>query len=1018
MYSKILITTTDSETHNVILAVSKKFPIGLGKLIITGTGGLNFEEKRDIIVYDNCHVILVQTSSSTYRPHDTMEIRVVVTNENLIPIEYGELIVEIYDAVFKLVGEFPNVPIHSGLTKVLRYPLAEHVNVGTWLVSATIGNTTSSIEVIVSCPLIPSFDVNAIFQRFLLRIDETLRGVIKINDDHNEPIFGRAIIAIAGRIELNYDLLSLFNIDITKAIYIQVYIQVTDLISGQDRIIHYMIPIFTHDILYDIRPLEFEIGVKNEFQIIAKRPDGKPIEMKNIIVTGTMIMDDEYGKKHVEEVVEIKDFCKRDRNDIGFFNLEIPKNCIGVLMAITSLGEDGKMRHYRIHAPYYGLFNFNSHALPFMPKRRRHGAKLSIELLPSTVAPFNTNDTDVNVPVISSPDSTVGRTSNFYIQLIPSKSVENFERLLMSYVIMTNGRITFTGKFYAKSIKECPTTPLCSIKSEEEKPLVCVFKGILPILITLDMMPYSTLLVYTFQPTFDFYVVESYRFSVADLFQSSLKLNATIVPFMPTEKIIENDSFMKEMNVKPIYISNKIQEKTRVELSFTGVPGSTVGLNVFEYDASYTGRDLIRKMIFGVNSSSYDLSVVEGDDIYITSNMEQFYDDEQIRRSILSSSYKFGTSLWFNKMNSKLYNISQEAFTFMRSGLTIISDFEWLRIPKDIEYENLSKLFWKFDEKLTMFMNGYTFNIRDEARQLLEEYIIQADLSMIPPSITLKDQSHMSYYRSVFFNTSDIKSEGIDKVLLPRIKPYSIWLATGIALNKKSGLSIAQPIYLPNNTGLFVLGNCPKQVNIDEHALLTYGINNYLGKDLTNVMLRIRTSSDFELFEESKPEHVVSSIDKNYTLTIPLLKSFGVETPTAFNYFIKRYTTETNTLVGIDSVIVCLYRLLGLRHYLREIMQTELPIFDMAADNIGKAYQTLQLYNNNDGSYSFISDKGTQYSSLYLTSLAFGAMISPMMSFRDNVTLNRTLNWILSHQEEDGSFNDNDPFFSSLRILC
>ncbi|CAF3433470.1 unnamed protein product [Rotaria sp. Silwood1] len=495
-------------------------------------------------------------------------------------------------------------------------------------------------------------------------------------------------------------------------------------------------------------------------------------------------------------------------------------------------------------------------------------------------------------------------------------------------------------------------------------------------------------------------------------------------------------------------------------------------------------------MISVVNSSSYDLSVVEGDDIYITSNMEQFYDDEQIRRPILSSSYKFGTSLWFNKMNSKLYNISQEAFTFMRSGLTIIFDFEWLRIPKDIEYENLSKLFWKFDEKLTMFMNGYTFNIRDEARQLLEEYIIQADLSMIPPSITLKDQSHMSYYRSVFFNTSDIKSEGIDKVLLPRIKPYSIWLATGIALNKKSGSSIAQPIYLPNNTGLFVLGNCPKQVNIDEHALLTYGINNYLGKDLTNVMLRIRTSSDFELFEESKPEHVVSSIDKNYTLTIPLLKSFGVETrhmvfvpkrtgiiqiiievesefggdyeiltifvnessierkqlsvhlfdlinekkiyspivekitptstlcsvqfyvsATAFNYLIKRYTIETNTLVGIDSAIVCLYRLLGLRHYLREIMQTELPIFDMAADNIGKAYQTLQLYNNNDGSYSFISDKGTQYSSLYLTSLAFGAMISLMMPFRDNVTLNRTLNWILSHQAEDGSFNDNDPFF-------
>jgi len=42
----------------------------------------------------------------------------------------------------------------------------------------------------------PSFDLKAIFQRFFLRTDKTLRGVIKINDDHNEPVFGRAMIAI------------------------------------------------------------------------------------------------------------------------------------------------------------------------------------------------------------------------------------------------------------------------------------------------------------------------------------------------------------------------------------------------------------------------------------------------------------------------------------------------------------------------------------------------------------------------------------------------------------------------------------------------------------------------------------------------------------------------------------------------------------------------------------------------------------------------------------------------------
>ena len=91
---------------------------------------------------------------------------------------------------------------------------------------------------------------------------------------------------------------------------------------------------------------------------------------------------------------------------------------------------------------------------------------------------------------------------------------------------------------------------------------------------------------------------------------------------------------------------------------------------------------------------------------------------------------------------------------------------------------------------------------------------------------------------------------------------------------------------------------------------------------------------------------------------------------------------ETKSLVGIDRVLVRLYRALGFRRYLNETMQTDSVDLNMTADNITMAYQHLQLYNNYDGSYSFLSDQTTRYSSLYLTSLTFGAMISPMMSFR------------------------------------
>jgi hypothetical protein len=232
---------------------------------------------------------------------------------------------------------------------------------------------------------------------------------------------------------------------------------------------------------------------------------------------------------------------------------------------------------------------------------------------------------------------------------------------------------------------------------------------------------------------------------------------------------------------------------------------------------------------------------------------------------------------WFEKMNSKLNSFSLEAFKFMQSGLTIVSDFDSLRIPTDMKHENLTKLFAKFREQSATFMEYESFSLRDEARQLLEEYMVQSDLSMIVPPIMLEEQSRIGYYRSIFFNTSRIESQGTGKVVLPQTKPYSTWLATGFALNTKSGLSVAQPIRLPTNQGLYVLADCPQHVQVSEHVLLTYGINNYLGKDLTNVVLRIRASADFDLIEQSNPENIVSSKDKDYTLTIPSLKSSGVE---------------------------------------------------------------------------------------------------------------------------------------------
>ena len=231
--------------------------------------------------------------------------------------------------------------MNLGLTKTIRFQIAEHVNMGAWLVSATMENTTSSVKIFVTRPVTPSFDFKAILPKFLLHTNEELNGSIEIHNDTRNPIVGHYLVAIgqtteqeepteednartekwhkwksqkmeiAGRVPLNYNLLSSFEIDITRALAIQVCIEVTDLASGQERVVRHVIPVLTGAIVYDIRPLEFHAGMKNKFEIIARRPDGKPIETENMIVSVSMILGDAQDNRKDKKTIEIKDFNRR-----------------------------------------------------------------------------------------------------------------------------------------------------------------------------------------------------------------------------------------------------------------------------------------------------------------------------------------------------------------------------------------------------------------------------------------------------------------------------------------------------------------------------------------------------------------------------------------------------------------------------------------------------------------------------------------------------------------------------------
>ena len=234
----------------------------------------------------------------------------------------------------------------------------------------------------------------------------------------------------------------------------------------------------------------------------------------------------------------------------------------------------------------------------------------------------------------------------------------------------------------------------------------------------------------------------------------------------------------------------------------------------------------------------------------------------------------------------------------MQSGLIIISDFSLLRILADTRRSNSTKRFSE-NRRQSIMPDFQSSDIEDEILPSLKEYLAELDLSIDRSPMISEEQIRSAYHHSSSFNTSHTQSQGTGKILLPILAPYSTWLATGFALNSNSDLFIADPIHLSTNPGLFILGNFSNQFQVSEHALLTCGINNYLNKDLTNVIVRLRASADFELIEQANYQRIPSKNNKDHTTIIPLMKSFCIETRNLV--FVSRHTGVAEIILEVES---------------------------------------------------------------------------------------------------------------------
>jgi len=185
---------------------------------------------------------------------------------------------------------------------------------------------------------------------------------------------------------------------------------------------------------------------------------------------------------------------------------------------------------------------------------------------------------------------------------------------------------------------------------------------------------------------------------------------------------------------------------------------------------------------------------------------------------------------------------------------------------------NLTATIRSFRQQSSMLKDQDSFSFRQNARQLLMKYMSEVDASFpVPPPSMYDEQSRATYYRSLMFNSTRLDSQGLGKFVLPRTNfPFTTWMATGFSLNSKYGLGIAQPIRLSTPQGLYLMASIKKIVQINERVPFSWVVSNYLMKDIQNVLVRIRSSPDFDLIDSSEK---LIKMDKEFTMTIPTMKS-------------------------------------------------------------------------------------------------------------------------------------------------
>lgn len=186
-----LVEASTSGSGNVV--ASFEVPdVEEGSYVLTAKpSGSDTEFKATVEVVNN-NPLFIETDKPIYKPGQTIHGRILSLNNNLLPVQEN-ITVEIADAKgIKVFKEELNSNEYGVASFDL--PLANELNLGTWKVKASAGESVSNVDIQVDKYVLPKFDVSLETPQEWFLVSDGITGTVSANYFFGKEVEGDVLV--------------------------------------------------------------------------------------------------------------------------------------------------------------------------------------------------------------------------------------------------------------------------------------------------------------------------------------------------------------------------------------------------------------------------------------------------------------------------------------------------------------------------------------------------------------------------------------------------------------------------------------------------------------------------------------------------------------------------------------------------------------------------------------------------------------------------------------------------------